>query len=128
MRVRRAPLKNSLRCQYYENLSQLFSRNKFWHYQAFAFFNYYLAYLTKPKITQEEKLNLSDRLLLSILVIPAVTLESKQSKEIQEKLAGMMISSIKVPDRNQLVELMVSKGVLENASYSIRELWNFMFL
>lgn len=39
-----------------------------------------------------------------------------------------MISSIKVPDRNQLVELMVSKGVLENASPSIRELWNFMFL
>ena len=83
MRVRRAPLKNSLRCQYYENLALLLSKNSFWHYHAFAFYNYYLAYLTKPKITPEEKMHLSDRLLLSILVIPAVTVESQQSKEIQ---------------------------------------------
>lgn len=128
MKVRRAPLKNSLRCQYFENLALLFGKNQFWHYHAFAFFNFYLAYLTKPKITPEEKLSLSDRLLLSILVIPAVTVESQQSKEIQEKLSGMMISSIKVPQRGQLVELMVSKGVLENASGNVRELWNFMFL
>ena len=40
----------------------------------------------------------------------------------------MMISSTKVPDRKQMEELMVSKGVLENASGHIRELWNFMFL
>ena len=39
-----------------------------------------------------------------------------------------MISSTKVPERSQLVELMVSKGVLENASPDVRELWNFMFL
>lgn len=31
-----------------------------------------------------------------------------------------MIFSIKVPDRSQLAELMVSKGVLESASASIR--------
>jgi len=40
----------------------------------------------------------------------------------------MMISSIKIPDKNQLIELMVSKGVLENSSDSIKDLWNFMFL
>ena len=39
-----------------------------------------------------------------------------------------MISSTKVPSRNQLEEIMVSKGVLENASAHTRELWNFMFL
>jgi hypothetical protein len=39
-----------------------------------------------------------------------------------------MISSIKIPDKNQLIELMVSKGVLENSSDSIKDLWNFMFL
>ena len=57
-----------------------------------------------------------------------MTVESHQSKEIQDKLSAMMISSTKVPDRNELEELMVSKGVLENASDSIREIWNFMFL
>ena len=39
-----------------------------------------------------------------------------------------MITSTKVPDRKHLEELMVSKGVLENASVKVRELWNFMFL
>lgn len=109
-------------------MALLFSRNSFWHYHAFAYYNYYLSYLTKPKITAEEKLNLSNRLLLSILVIPAVTSESQQSKEIQEKLSGMMINSVKVPSRSQMAELMVSKGVLESASPNVRELWNFMFL
>lgn len=55
MKVRRAPLKNSLRCQYFENLAILFKKSNYWHYHAFAYYNYYLAYLTKPKITAEEK-------------------------------------------------------------------------
>lgn len=53
MKVRKAPLKNSLKCQFFENLALLFSKNRFWHYHAFAFYNYYIAYLTKPKITIE---------------------------------------------------------------------------
>ena len=40
----------------------------------------------------------------------------------------MLISSTKIPGRQQLEEIMVSKGVLENASQHIKELWNFMFL
>lgn len=71
---------------------------------------------------------LSDRLLLSILAIPTVTLESQQSKEIQEKVSAMMITSTKVPEREQLVEIMVSRGVLENSSSVVSQLWNFMFL
>ena len=80
MRVRKVPLKNSLRCQYFENLALLFSKNHFWHFHAFAYYNYYVSYLTKPKITSDEKQNLSDRLLLSILAIPTVSKESQQSK------------------------------------------------
>ena len=75
--------------------------------------------MTKPKTKVEERQLEADKLLLSILVIPAVTVESQQSKDIQEKLSAMMISSTKVPDRSELEELMVSKGVLENASENI---------
>jgi len=39
-----------------------------------------------------------------------------------------MISSTKVPEKSQLIELMVSRGVVENASNNVRDLWNFMFL
>jgi hypothetical protein len=84
-------------------LALLFSKNNFWHYHAFAYYNYYTSYLTKPKITLEEKQGLADRLLLAILAIPTVTLESQQSKEIQDKVSAMMISSTKVPERGQLV-------------------------
>ena len=128
MRVRKAPLKNSLKCQYYESLALLFSKNNFWHYHAFAYYNYYVAYLTKPKITQEEKQKLSDKLLLSILAIPQVTLERSQSKDIQEKVCSMITLSGKIPSRDELVELMVSRGVLENSTENVNELWNFMFL
>jgi len=128
MKIRKAPLKNSLRCQYFENLALLFSKNNFWHYHAYAFYNFYLSYLTKPRLSQEEKQNQADKLLLSILIIPTLTIESQQSRDIQEKLSSMLITSTKVPDRNHLEELMVSKGVLENASAQVRQLWNFMFL
>ena len=53
MRIRKAPVKNSLKCLYFENLAHLFSKNNFWHYHAYAYYNYYLAYLTKPRLTQE---------------------------------------------------------------------------
>lgn len=53
IKVRKAPLKNSLKCQYFESLALLFSKNNFWHYHAFAYMNYYNAYMTKPKITPE---------------------------------------------------------------------------
>jgi translation initiation factor 3 subunit A len=80
MRVRKAPLKNSLRCQYYESLALMFYKNNFWHYHAFAYYNYYLAYLTKPKLSVDDKQNQADKLLLSILGIPSVTAESQQTK------------------------------------------------
>lgn len=90
--------------------------------------NYYNAYMTKPKITPEEKAKLSDRLLLSILAIPQVNIEKSQPKEIKEKVCSMIIPSGKIPDKSELVETMVSRGVLENASENVKELWSFMFL
>lgn len=112
IKVRKAPLKNSLKCQYFESLALLFSKNNFWHYHAFAYMNYYNAYMTKPKITPEEKARLSDRLLLSILAIPQVNIEKSQPKEIKEKVCSMIIPSGKIPDKSELVETMVSRGVL----------------
>lgn len=40
----------------------------------------------------------------------------------------MMISSTKIPDKNQLFDIMNSKGVIENSSETIKNLWNFMYL
>lgn len=40
----------------------------------------------------------------------------------------MITPSGKIPSREQLVELMISRGVLENATLTVSELWNFMFL
>lgn len=128
IKVRKAPLKNSLKCQYFESLALLFSKNNFWHYHAFAYLNFYNAYMTKPKITPEEKARLSDKLLLSILAIPQVNIEKSQPKEIKEKVCSMIIPSGKIPDKSELVETMVSRGVLENASENVKELWSFMFL
>lgn len=74
IKVRKTALKNSLRCQYFESLTLIFKKNCFWHYHAFALYNYYNAYITKPKITANEKKDLADALLLAILAVPTVTL------------------------------------------------------
>jgi hypothetical protein len=58
-----------------------------------------LAAQKNPKLTAKEKKDLSDELLLSILSIPPVTLESAQSKESQQKISSMMISSTKLPSK-----------------------------
>lgn len=39
-----------------------------------------------------------------------------------------MISSNKIPSKNELYDIIVSAGIVENASAEIRNLWNFMFL
>lgn len=68
---------------YYLNLALLFKKSNYWHYHAFAYYNYYTAFLTNPKITVEEKRSISDKLLLAVLCIPPATIESHQSKESQ---------------------------------------------
>lgn len=40
----------------------------------------------------------------------------------------MMISGNKIPEKKELEEMMVSRGVIENASSSVKQLWYFMFL
>ena len=128
MRVRKGPLKSQIKSVYFYNLALLFKKSNYWHYHAYAFFNYYIYYLNKPKITSEEKRKISDKLLLSVLCIPPSTLESNQSKESQDKIGSMMISSTKIPNKKELEEIMVSRGVVENASQEIKDLWYFMFL
>jgi len=80
MKVRKASLKSKIRYEYYENLALLFKKSNYWHYHAFAFYNKFLAAQKNPRLTLKEKGELSDKLLLSVLSIPPVTLESHQSK------------------------------------------------
>lgn len=128
MKVRKGSVKNSIKCSYFDKLALLFKKSSYWHYHAYAFYNYYSIYITKSKLTAEEKRKLSDKLILSVLCIPPSTLESHQSKESQEKIGSMMISSVRIPEKQQLQEMMVSKGIVESASKEIKELWYFMFL
>ena len=39
-----------------------------------------------------------------------------------------MIYGTKIPDREQLHDMMLSRGIVENASKDIKDLWYFMFL
>ena len=128
MNIRKGVVKNSVKCTYYENLALVFKKSRYWHYHAFAFYCYYERYMTNPKITAEQKQSSADKLLLSIMCIPPVTLESRQNRGSQERIAGMLTSSNKIPTKEDLCAMMVSKGIVENASDSIRELWNFLFL
>lgn len=74
MRVRRAPIKNIVKCEYFENLGLLFRKSNYWHYHAYAAYNHYQASISNPNLSQEEKRVLADKLLLSALCIPPVTL------------------------------------------------------
>lgn len=51
MKVRKGPLKNSIKCAYFENLATIFKKSNYWHYHAYAFYNYYSIYITKSKLT-----------------------------------------------------------------------------
>lgn len=50
MRVRKGPVKNSLKYVYFEKLALIFKKSNYWHYHAFAFYNYYSILLTKTKL------------------------------------------------------------------------------
>ena len=128
MKVRKGAVKGNIMHKYFDNLSLLFRTSNYWHYHAFAFYNYFLYAQKNPKLSNAERVELSDKLLLSVLCIPPVTLESNQSKESQQKTSAMMISSTKIPSKSELFEIIVSAGIAEKASVEIRKLWGFMFL
>ena len=69
MRVRKGALKSNIRYKYFENLSLLFKKSNYWHYHAFAFYNKYLAAQKNPKLTAKDRKELSDELLLSVLIL-----------------------------------------------------------
>lgn len=99
IKVRKASLKTHIKSIYFENLAILFKKSNYWHYHAYAYFNYYITHLNKPKITIEEKQSIADKLILSVLCIPPSTLESNQSKESHDKICSMMIISNKIPEK-----------------------------
>ena len=39
-----------------------------------------------------------------------------------------MINSTRLPEKEQLQEMMISKGIVENSSDEIKNLWEYMFL
>lgn len=83
MKVRKGPLKNSLKCAYFEKLALIFKKSNYWHYHAYAFYNYYTIFITKSKLNAADRTKVADKLILSILCIPPSTIESNQSKESQ---------------------------------------------
>jgi hypothetical protein len=109
-------------------LTIIFKKSNYWYYHAYAFFNYYFIYITKSKLSAADRVRMADRLILSVLCIPPSTIESNQSKESKSKIAAMMISGNKIPSKEQLEEMMISRGVVENASPAIKKFWYFMFL
>lgn len=111
MRVRKGALKSNIRYKYFENLALLFKKSNYWHYHAFAFYNKFQAAQKNPKLTAKERKELSDELLLSVLCIPSVTLESNQSRESQQKISSMMISSTKIPSKKELFDIIVASGI-----------------
>ena len=54
MRVRKGTVRNSIKSVYFENLALLFMKSNYWHYHAYAFLNYYMLNMNKPKITKED--------------------------------------------------------------------------
>lgn len=74
MRVRKGPVKNSLKYVYFEKLALIFKKSNYWHYHAFAFYNYYSILLTKTKLPVGQKTKAADKLILSVLCIPPSTM------------------------------------------------------
>lgn len=102
IKVRKVPVKNSVKCAYFEKLAVIFKKSNYWHYHANAFFNYYSVYMTKSKLSATEKLKLADKLILSVVCIPPSTIEKNQSKESQQKIASLLISGGKIPTKQEL--------------------------
>lgn len=53
MKVRKGPVKNALKCAYFEKLALIFKKSNYWHYHAFAFYNYFSIFITKSKLPVE---------------------------------------------------------------------------
>lgn len=79
MKVRKGPVRNLIKCEYFEKLTLIFKKSNYWHYHATALYNYYSIYMTKSKLSAAEKTKLSDKLILSVLCIPPSTIEKNQS-------------------------------------------------
>lgn len=51
MKVRKGIVMGKIMYKYYDNLALLFKKSNYWHYHAFAYYNFYLVALKNPKLS-----------------------------------------------------------------------------
>jgi hypothetical protein len=107
LNIRKGVIKRSTQSKYYLYLSKLFKKSGYWNYYAFAYFNYYNIYSRNPKIDPQELQSITDDLLLSVLSIPAFSVEDTQNISNQKKISNLMVMVNKVPTKEELYNLIV---------------------
>ncbi|CAD8162304.1 unnamed protein product [Paramecium pentaurelia] len=107
--MRRGNFKASYLMLYYDLLSQIFQKSGNSLFQAFAYYNHYLAFKKKPVQTQEEiksknaEINQKlSHLVLSVLVIPLLSADYNQ----RDKTTSLFEKGTKIPTRDDLLKIL----------------------
>lgn len=84
-----APIKSAMLSQYYLFLSKIFWNSKYYSYHTFFLYHHYLIHKNLPSVTEEEKIKLTNEILLGILSVPSNSLESTQNEDSRTKIAQL---------------------------------------
>ncbi|CAD8151309.1 unnamed protein product [Paramecium octaurelia] len=107
--MRRGNFKASYLMLYYDLLSQIFQKSGNSLFQAFAYYNHYLAFKKKPVQTQEEikrkNAEINEKLshlVLSVLVIPLLSADFNQ----RDRTTSLFEKGTKIPSREDLLKIL----------------------
>ncbi|CAD8061473.1 unnamed protein product [Paramecium primaurelia] len=107
--MRRGNFKASYLMPYYDLLSQIFQKSGNSLFQAFAYYNNYLAFKKKPVQTQEEikrkNVEINEKLshlVLSVLVIPLLSADFNQ----RDRTTSLFEKGIKIQRREDLLKIL----------------------
>lgn len=119
--MRKGYLQSRLLAEYFEKLSTIFWKSQYYLYHGFSFHSHYTLFKKYSKATDQAMQNITDKLVLSMLSIPPVSIENDLKADNQFKLCTLISSSGIVPTRSEMINL--TKSLLDQSSECVKELF-----
>jgi len=122
MQKKGSQVKPKVLYDYFDNLAKMFWKSEFYLYSAIAYFNHYV--LLKGRLrtmTTEEITHKSNTFILSVLCIPPLLNEDRQTEDAKLSAASLLSSAVNLLSKQDLITYIKKHNILDLCSEEVRE-------
>jgi len=120
MQKRGSIVKPKVLYEYFGGLAKMFWKSEFFLYSAIAFFNHFVL-LRRRNASAEELSEKSNHFILSVLCIPPLLNENRQSEDAKTSAASLLSSESTLLSKQDLITYIKKHNILDLCSEQVKE-------